>query len=588
MEKNNNNIHVVNLSNYTTPKIEEVRGQEFIEYGNDNNYFQYLIDRYTGSTTNNAVINGISRQIYGKGISALDSNRRPEQYAQMLSLFSKDDLKRFITDRKMLGMAAFQVTYDKGQVKNVTHFPMNTLRAEKMNEEGKIEAWYYHPNWEDIKPSDEPLRINSFGFGNKKGNEVYVLQPYVAGYYYYSPVDYVGALPYAVLEEEIGDYLINDTINGFSGSKVVNFNNGIPDQEAQFRIKNDVVKKLTGARGEKVIVAFNDNQESATTVEDLPLNDAPDHYTYLSEECRNKLIVGHSVTSPMLIGVRDSGGGLGNNADEIKTASLLFDNTTIKPFQDEVTDVMDEILAINDITLKLYFKTIQPLEFIDTDGLDKETKEEETGVKMAKENEGFEDNEMLDALDGETIDLDEWELVDTREFDEENESIEEWVKKNIKEKLSAFQKLADFVKSAPTKESKLDKSYYKIRYTYQAKYKSDNSRTFCKNMMGRTAKGVVYRKEDIDQASFSGVNKSFGHKGQNYSLFRFKGGVNCGHYFQEELYRMKSKTERQISRGKEVDSIPSSYKPKGKQYQDAKKAPKDMKDNGHHPNYNKG
>jgi len=382
--------------------------------------------------------------------------------------------------------------------------------------------------------------------------------------------------------------LINDTINGFSGSKVVNFNNGIPDQEAQFRIKNDVVRKLTGARGEKVIVAFNDNQESATTVEDLPLNDAPDHYSYLSEECRNKLIVGHSVTSPMLIGVRDSGGGLGNNADEIKTASLLFDNTTIKPKQDEVIDVMNEILAINDISLKLYFKTIQPLEFIDTDGLDKETKEEETGVKMAKENEGFDDEDMLDALDGETIDFDEWELVDTREVNEENESIEDWASKNIKEKLSTLEKLASFVKSKPNGFSYLDKSFYKVRYTYQERHSSDNSRTFCKNMMGRTAKGVVYRLEDIDKASRDGVNKSFGHKGQGYDLFKYKGGVNCGHYFQEELYRMKSKTEKFISRGKEVDAIPKSYKPKPRGNKESKIAPKDMKDNGHHPNYNKG
>ena len=105
--------------------------------------------------------------------------------------------------------------------------------------------------------------------------------------------------------------------------------------------------------------------------------------------------------------------------------------------------------------------------------------------------------------------------------------------------------------------------------------------------MSRTGKGVVYRKEDVDQASFQGVNKEFGHKGQNYSLFRFKGGVNCGHFFQEQLYRVKSKSEKYISRGKEADSIPSSYTPKGAQYNDAKKAPKDMPNNGHHPNYGK-
>ncbi|MFN9981337.1 MAG: hypothetical protein ACK53Y_15535, partial [bacterium] len=97
--------------------------------------------------------------------------------------------------------------------------------------------------------------------------------------------DYQGAIPYALLEEEVADYLINEVQNGFSGTKVVNFNNGVPSEEQQEIISNKVLSKLTGSRGQKVIVAFNLNQESKTTVDDIPLNDAPDHYTYLSEEC---------------------------------------------------------------------------------------------------------------------------------------------------------------------------------------------------------------------------------------------------------------------------------------------------------------
>ena len=112
-------------------------------------------------------------------------------------------------------------------------------------------------------------------------------------------------------------------------------------------------------------------------------------------------------------------------------------------------------------------------------------------------------------------------------------------------------------------------------------------------MMGRTDKGVVYRKEDIDIASFQGINNSFGHKGQNYSLFKYKGGVQCGHYFQEELYRLKKNTDgtfredKALSSSKEVESIPKSFIPKGAAFEDSKIAPKDMPNNGHHPNYRK-
>ena len=582
-----NDIHILQLSKYTSPVIGEQKNKEFVEYGSDNNYFQYLIDRYVGSTTNNAIIKGVKNMIFGKGLDALDSKRKPNQFAQMKSIIKDSDLSRIVLDRKLLGMAAMQITYNKGKVKSVTHFPMETLRASKIKDSGEIESWFYHPKWTDYKKSDVLKEIPSFGYGNKKSNEIYVIKPYVSGYYYYTPCDYVGALPYALLEEEIADYLINDTINGFSGTKVINFNNGVPDKEKQIQIKNDVLRKLTGARGEKTIVAFNNNQESATTVTDLPLNDAPQHYQYLSDECRNKLIVGHNVTSPLLIGVRESGGGLGSNADEIKNSAIFFDNIVIKPYQTEIIEAIDEVLAVNDISLKLYFKTIQPLEFTDTDGMTSETKEEETGVKMSKENSDFDDETMLDALDGETIN-DDWELVDSREFDDENENCEDWANRLIKQKENLSTKLANFIKSKPNEKSALDKSYYKIRYTYQEKYSSGKSRTFCKNMMGRTDKGVVYRKEDVDQASFSGVNKSFGHKGQNYSLFKYKGGVNCGHFWQEELYRLKSKTEKYISKGEEVNSIPSSYMPKGEEYNKSKIAPKDMtgnNENGHHPDW---
>ena len=85
----------------------------------------------------------------------------------------------------------------------------------------------------------------------------------------------------------------------------------------------------------------------------------------------------------MLLGIKD-GSGLGNNAEEIKTASLLMDNTVIRPFQELLIDSFDNILAYNDISLNLYFTTLQPLEFteVDTDLQDKETIEEETGVEM--------------------------------------------------------------------------------------------------------------------------------------------------------------------------------------------------------------
>jgi hypothetical protein len=224
---------------------------------------------------------------------------------------------------------------------------------------------------------------------------------------------------------------------------------------------------------------------------------------------------------------------------------------------------------------------------------DEETKEEETGVKLsqkvsceADDKQDLSDEEfdiILDELRGEQI-SNRWEEVDAREYDAENEDIEVWADKNIESKEQQLEKKS--IDSKKSGFSYLDKSLYKVRYKYSQKYSSGKSRQFCRIMMNRSQRGVVYRLEDIDKASRAGVNKSFGHKGKAYDLFKYKGGVNCGHFFSEVLYRLKSKTmKKKIQNYDEVKSIPKSYKPRPAGHKKAKVAPKDMPNNGHHPNY---
>ena len=535
------NISIVNLSAYTSPVIQENKKNNYIEYGSDNNYFQYLIDRYLYSATNGAIITGVANMIYGKGLDALDSNKKPNEYAQMKSIIKDSDLRKIALERKLLGMAAMQVVKEKNLVKQVLHFPMQTLRAEKCNDKGQIEAWYYHYDWTKKKPSEDVKRIPAFGFGNGNEVEIYVIQPYVSGFDYYSPIDYSGSLPYALLEENIADYQINDVQNGFSGTKVINFNNGIPSEEMRDKMKRDVMGKLTGARGEKVIIAFNANAESKTTVEDLPLNDAPAHYEYLSKECFDKLIVGHRVTSPMLLGIRTGDGGLGNNADEIKTATLLFDNIVIKPYQLEIIDAIDEILAVNSISLKLYFKTIQPLEFVDVSGMNAETTEEETGVKMCSHNLASDNIADLLIDKGEEL-SDEWFLIDETEVDyDTEEELDSEINTLNNKKKSTLSKMWKFITSTGTARPNIkDKEQDKVidgvqfitRYVYSGNLTGE--REFCSKML-RAKK--VYRKEDIINMSFQVVNEGFGKNGSDvYSIWLYKGGPRCNHKWLRRTY----------------------------------------------------
>ena len=56
----------INLSSYETPKAQEVRNKDWIGYGEDNNYYTFLIESYLQSSTNNAAIRSISDLIYGR------------------------------------------------------------------------------------------------------------------------------------------------------------------------------------------------------------------------------------------------------------------------------------------------------------------------------------------------------------------------------------------------------------------------------------------------------------------------------------------------------------------------------------------
>ena len=525
------NLHLIQLNQYERPTITEERNKDYVSIGDNNDYYQCLIDAFMDSTTNNAVINGIVNQIYGKGLDATDSAEKPDQYAQMKSLVKPHDLRNVCQDLKLLGEGSMQIIYKNGKVYKAEHFPRQTLRAEKCNEKGEIEAYYYHYNWAKISPSDKPKRIPAFGYGNGKESEIKIIKRYVSGFDYYAPVDYQGGLAYAELEEEIADYLINEVQCGFSRTKVVNFNNGVPDREKQMQVKDDVLNKLTGSRGEKVIVAFNNNAESKTTVDDIPLNDAPQHYEYLSNECVKKLIISHRVTSPLLIGVKDGNGGLGNNADEIKTATLLFDNIVIKPYQQLLTDCFDSILSVNNISLNLYFKTIQPLEFTETkDIVNEEQREEETGVKLSsqQETEMFEELEQL----GEDENLDEWEIVDERPVDYDQE-----------EALDKMIGLATTGTARPNAKSDQDGEnkegvQFKVRYQYAPLKVSENSREFCKKMV---AAKKIYRKEDIISMGDRAVNKGWGLNGADtYSIWFYKGGGDCHHFWMRKTYKAKS------------------------------------------------
>jgi len=543
--KNKSDLSIVNLSTYTSPVVKEVRGKDFIEYGEDNNYFQYLIDRYNGSPTNNAIINGVSEMIYGKGLDATNSNKKPEQYAQMKSLFNNDCTRKLCYDLKLMGQCAVQVIYskDRSRIVQLEHMPIETLRAEKCNEKGQIEGYFYFSDWAKYKRGNELKRIPAFGT-SKEGLEILYIKPYRAGFKYYSPVDYQGGTQYAELEEEISNFHLNNILNGLAPSMLINFNNGTPDPEQREMIERRIYEKFSGSSNAgKFILAFNDNPETAASIEPVQLSDAHQQYEFLSNESSKKIMVSHRIVSPMLFGIKDDT-GLGNNADELKTASILFDNLVIKSFQGLLIDAFDKILAYNEISLHLYFKTLQPLEFVDLENVqDEETREEETGIKLSKEDD-FRDSIAQDLIDlGEDEEelLKDFDLVDESdvdyEFDDEMDELINNANEQINLSTGSAKPYRESEQDGKTEAGRLLGYTFLVRYKYAPARTQTTSRKFCKEMVKAKK---VYRKEDIISMDDVAVNAGFGEGGaKTYSIWLYKGGARCKHYWSRRTYLRK-------------------------------------------------
>jgi len=167
---------------------------------------------------------------------------------------------------------------------------------------------------------------------------------------------------------------------------LINFNNGVPPEETQSLIEKKIYDKFSGSSNAgKFIIAFNESQDTKADLEPIHLPDAHAQYQFMSDESREKIMLGHGIVSPILLGIKDNT-GFGNNAEELRTASILMDNIVIRPFQEEIISCLTHILEFNNIFLDLYFVTLQPIEFTELDNIATKVKrEEETGEKLSSQ-----------------------------------------------------------------------------------------------------------------------------------------------------------------------------------------------------------
>lgn len=528
MDKKPNNISLIQLGNYVKPDVDEYTTgrSDYVTNGKHNSFFNYVIDRYNGSPTNESIINVYSSLLYGRGIVV---NGQTDLYDELNDIFSKEQQRNVLNDFKKFGMATVKLVRSVGGgIGMMKHFPVNKCAMGVANAKGVIDKVYYSFDWDKTyKYKPQPIPIFMGKMTDKE--MILVIKPYQSGNFYFSYPDYMAGLQYAEMEEEISNFSINHIKNGLSFGYVINFNNGGSLQpEEKDEIERRIKQKLTGSENAgRFILSFNDGKEAEVTVEKLDVNDAHNQWESLRTDAAQQILVAHGVTSPLLFGM-PSAGGFGANADELNVASKLLQDYQISPKQEQFLDALKPALELAGLETDLEFL---PLRESYKDEVEVEEVVEDNAVQDIEEevelSNDVEYNIEAFLSEGEDIDFEDWELLDDRRCDEMTLS---------ETQLNTVFEFARVPKSDENIErsrSRQDTSLFKIRYRYAGSRTPE--RGFCKAVM---FSGKVFKEETLNKEQF--ITPKMGKGGSNtYNPFLYKGGVNCNHWWQRVIYLKK-------------------------------------------------
>ena len=543
-------FNVFGLPSHELPLFQEKTGRDWVDYGFDNLYGDYLRDLYLGSSIQTAAVNGISEMIYGDGLDATDREENPEQWLKTQRLLEQSDeniLRQLCFDLKLYGQCYVQVIWNRvrTEIAELRFLPAHTVRTGIADSQGRVDCYYVSPDWSRMRePRYAPVKYPALDLEDRtEPASVYQIKAYQPGIHYYGLPDYVGSTNYVELDREISTFHLNNIKNGLFPSMLLSFNNGVPTDEERRTIERHVNDKFSGSGNSgRLLISFNDGSDSAPQLTPVNPNDNDGMYEFLAKECTTKILAGHRVTSPLLFGIRGDGSGFGNNAEELRDSFSLFQNTVVKPFQRTLLDGLEVLFAVNGIDLDFYFATLKPADFIDVQAVKAQGDEEQEkeGVEVAQ---SFSAQDLSQAAEflialGEDED-DEYELIDEREYDEGMEA-----------QLDALWTFARVPSSNPAGKSDQDTDLIKVRYGYAPNTADDKSRDFCRKMVSA---GKVYRKEDILGASNRAVNPGWGPRGANtYDLLKYKGGGSCRHFWQRRTYLKKNNKRVSVNEAQRI------------------------------------
>ena len=374
MNDMNDKILSINLETQTAPIIQEVRGKDYIEYGTDdwkNLYPQFLIDLYYNSSTHAAIINATAEMIAGEELIIEDEDTNLDAYVKLKKFFrhanSKETLhsvvKKLAFDFKLQGAYAIHVIWnrEKTEISEIYHVPVERVRAGRPNELGVVDTYFISADWSNTR-MNKPYPIAAFNTIDRTANsQLLYTGSYSPNMDIYHTPDYIAGNNWALVDQKVAEFHLNNIENGFSGSYFISFANGIPTQEERFQIEQSLIDKFSGAKNSgKFVLTFSDDKTRTPEITPISVSDADKQYLALQELLVQNILTAHRVTSKTLMGI-DSASGFSSNADELNAASNFYHNTVVRGFQLNLLDTLQTIFSVNNMDLEVGFVQLKPI-----------------------------------------------------------------------------------------------------------------------------------------------------------------------------------------------------------------------------------
>lgn len=362
IELKKNNLAFAALNPYLQDnKVEnvekEISGKDFIAWGTDNRYPNYLFSLYEDCATLQSIINGTTDFVCGNDISC------------NLPIFEKtvnkngdtinDIIQRISTDYLIFGGFALQVIRNAlGNISEIYWIDFTKIRSDKKNE-----VFFFSDEWDKsygrvkyiVYPKFNPDDSNPTSIFYYKGNKTRSTYP--------TPL-YNAAITSCELEKKINEFHLNEISNNFLTSKIINFNSGVPDDDLKNEIERNINEKFSGAENAgRLLISFNANKDSETTVADIPQDEFAERYDALQKRCREQIFTAFRAT-PNLFGLMNETTGF--NEQEFFEAFKLYNRTAVRPIQQIITKSFDKILGFEGSI------TITPFNLEDDNKVEKE------------------------------------------------------------------------------------------------------------------------------------------------------------------------------------------------------------------------